>query len=248
MIIAIVNQKGGTGKTTTTVNLGSALAKMGKKVLLIDLDPQGNLSYSLGIEEPRHFLDEVLLGEIGLSDILVEREGMKIAPSRVELADVELTIAMMKRRESILKSKLKGLDKYEFVLIDCPPSLSLLTVNALNAANEIIIPLQMEVLSLQGLDQILTTVGKMQGVFNKSLAISGILPVMVDNRRKLSSEVLDYIEENYDLPIFNSRIRTNVRASEAPSFGKSAVKYAPSSNSAKDYMAFANEIVNGHYN
>lgn len=243
MIIAIVNQKGGTGKTTTTVNLGCALAKKGKKVLLVDLDAQGNLSYSLGLTEFENTMAEVLVGEAELNDILLESENVHVAPSNIGLADVELSIASVENRESLLKNQLDQLNEYDYVLIDCPPSLSLLTINALNAADRVIIPLQMEVLSLQGLDLIIDTVTKIKNVFNEDLMIEGLLPVMVDRRRKLSTEVYDHIEQNYDFKIFDSSIRTNVRASEAPSFGSSVISYAPDSNSAKDYLKFADEMI-----
>ncbi|UXX79505.1 AAA family ATPase [Reichenbachiella carrageenanivorans] len=242
-IIAIVNQKGGTGKTTTTVNLGCALAKKGKKVLLVDLDAQGNLSYSLGILEIEKSIGQVILGEIDFRDILIPREGLEVAPAQIDLADVEISIAGELARESILKKILATAKGYDYVLIDCPPSLSLLTINALNAASRVIVPLQMEVLSLQGLDQIISTINQIKEVLNENLEIMGLLPVMVDSRRKLSREIYEHIEENYNFKIFDSRIRTNVRASEAPSFGESLISYAPTSNGAEDYMAFAEEIL-----
>lgn len=242
-IIAIVNQKGGTGKTTTTVNLGCALAKKGKKVLLVDLDAQGNLSYSLGVLEIEKSIGQVLLGEMNFKDILISREGLDIAPAEIDLADVEINIAGELARESILKKILEKETGYDYILIDCPPSLSLLTINALNAASKVIVPLQMEVLSLQGLDQIITTINQIKEVLNEDLEIMGLLPVMVDSRRKLSREIFEHIEENYSFKIFKSRIRTNVRASEAPSFGESLISYSPNSNGAKDYMAFASEIL-----
>lgn len=242
-IIAIVNQKGGTGKTTTTVNLGCALAKKGKKVLLVDLDAQGNLSYSLGILEIEKSIGQVIMGEVDFQDILVSTEGLDVAPAQIDLADVEINIAGELARESILKKILAHTEEYDYVLIDCPPSLSLLTINALNAAKWVIVPLQMEVLSLQGLDQIISTINQIKEVLNENLEILGLLPVMVDSRRKLSREIYEHIEENYNFKIFNSRIRTNVRASEAPSFGESLISYAPTSNGAKDYMDFANEIL-----
>lgn len=242
-VIAIVNQKGGTGKTTTTVNLGCALAKKGKKVLLVDLDAQGNLSYSLGILEIEKSIGQVILGEVDFQEILISREGLDVAPAQIDLADVEINIASELARESILKKVLAEAKGYDYVLIDCPPSLSLLTINALNAADKVIVPLQMEVLSLQGLDQIITTINQIKQVLNEKLEIMGLLPVMVDSRRKLSREIYEHIEENYNFKIFNSRIRTNVRASEAPSFGESLISYAPTSNGAKDYMAFAEEVL-----
>ncbi|MEO9967364.1 MAG: AAA family ATPase [Reichenbachiella sp.] len=242
-VIAIVNQKGGTGKTTTTVNLGCALAKRGKKVLLVDLDAQGNLSYSLGILEIEKSIGQVILGEVEFEDILIEREGLVVAPAEIDLADVEINIAGELARESILKKVLASTKGYDYILIDCPPSLSLLTINALNAASRVIVPLQMEVLSLQGLDQIISTINQIKEVLNEKLEILGLLPVMVDSRRKLSREIFEHIEDNYNFKIFNSRIRTNVRASEAPSFGESLISYAPTSNGAKDYMSFADEIL-----
>lgn len=242
-IIAIVNQKGGTGKTTTTVNLGCALSKKGKKVLLVDLDAQGNLSYSLGILDIEKSIGQVILGETDFQDILIAREGLDVAPAQIDLADVEISIAGELARESILKKILATAKGYDYVLIDCPPSLSLLTINALNAASRVIVPLQMEVLSLQGLDQIISTINQIKEVLNENLEIMGLLPVMVDSRRKLSREIYEHIEENYNFKIFDSRIRTNVRASEAPSFGESLISYAPTSNGAEDYMAFAEEIL-----
>lgn len=244
MIITVINQKGGTGKTTTSVNLGCALAQKKKKVLLVDLDPQGNLSYWLGVSEPETTMAEVMMGESALSDILVEREGLQVAPSDMSLADVEINIAGLQSRESVLKKALEPLAAdFDYVIIDCPPSLSLLTVNALTATDKLVVPLQMEVLSLQGLDQIVNSVGRIKGVLNEKLEILGLLPVMVDSRRNLSREIHDYIQENYDLNIFKSKIRSNVRVSEAPSFGASVLSYSPSSNGAVDYKAFAKEII-----
>ncbi len=243
MTIAIVNQKGGTGKTTTTVNLGSALAQKGKRVLLVDLDAQGNLGYSLGITDPEHSISDVFLGDVDFSEILVSREDMDIAPSGVDLADVELSMASAENRAFYLKEILTPVTGYDFILIDCPPSLSLMTINALNAAKKVIIPMQMEVLSLQGLDQIIETVDKVRNAYNPDVEIIGILPVMVDKRRKLSFEVYDHIRELYDFRVFDTQIRTNVKASEAPSFGKSVITYDRFSNSAQDYLAFTSELI-----
>jgi len=242
-VVAIINQKGGTGKTTTTINLGSALTKLGQKVLLLDLDPQGNLSYSLGVNEFTHSMADVLLGEKALTEILEEREGMQLAPANIHLADAELSLASADERESILSNALQLVEGFDFILIDCPPSLSVLTLNALLASDKVIITMQMEVLSLQGLDMIMQTIQKVNKVFNKKIAVEGILPVMVDKRRKLIQEVREYIDENYDLHIFKSFIRNNVKASEAPSFGQSVIAYQPSANSAVDYTAFAKEFL-----
>lgn len=242
-VIAIINQKGGTGKTTTTINLGSALAREWKKVLLIDLDPQGNMTYSLGIGEMAGSMADVMMADRQMNEILQVRESMDVAPSDNRLADAELSLAGAQNREYVLQQVIKPMKGYDYVLIDCPPSLSVLTVNALLAADQVVIPMQMEVLALQGLDQIVQTIGRVKSAFGKKLKIAGILPVMVDNRRKLSQEVREYIADNYDVPIFQSQIRANVTASEAPSFGKSVIAYKPKSHSAVDYKAFATEFL-----
>lgn len=243
--ISIVNQKGGTGKTTTVISLGAVLAKKGKKVLLIDLDPQGNLSYSLGINESDYTIGDVLMGDATAKQSIVhiEDEELDIIPSSIDLANIEISIAQIEERELQLKKTLKGLSRYDYVLIDCPPSFSLLAVNSLTLSNEVIIPMQMTALSLQGLDLIYSTIEQIRESLNPKLKILGILPVMVDKRRKLSSEVERYIQDNFDIKLFESGIRNNVKAAEAPSFGKSVINYAPSSNSAKDYQEFGNEFL-----
>lgn len=242
MIIAIVNQKGGTGKTTTTVNLGSALAKLGKRVLLVDLDAQGNLSYSLGISEFDKSIGEMMLEE-KMSAHLIEKENMKILPTGTELANYEMKMMEMPGRESLLKQVLKDTVQYDYVLIDCPPAISLLTVNALNSAEKVLIPLQMDVLSMQGLSQVFETISKVKNSINKNLKVIGLLEIMVDKRKKLTREIQSYIKDNFDVKVFKTSVRTNVRAAEAPSYGLSVIAYAPHSNSAKDYMSFANEFI-----
>lgn len=242
MIIAIVNQKGGTGKTTTTVNLGSALAKLGKRVLLVDLDAQGNLSYSLGISEFDKSVGEMMLEE-EMPETLIEKENMSILPTDTNLANHELTMMEMPGRESLLKNVLKNTDHYDYVLIDCPPAISLLTVNALNSAEKVLIPLQMDVLSMQGLYQVFDTISKVKNTSNEDLEVIGLLGIMVDKRKKLTREIQLYIKENFDINVFKTGVRTNVTAAEAPSHGKSVIAYAPQSNSAKDYMSVANEFM-----
>jgi chromosome partitioning protein len=231
MVIAVVSQKGGTGKTTTTINLGRALVLKKKKVLLIDLDPQGNLSYSLGIPEEINGLTELIIEEVTLKDVLLKREGMDVLPSNLSLADIELSLHSIKDREYVLKEVIAGFkDQYDYVLIDCPPSLSLLTVNALTASDKVVVPILLDVLSLQGLRQILGTIKK-------------VLATIVDERKRLSREIMEFIDNNFHVYVFNNFIRTNVRAAEAPSFGVSIIEYAPKSNSAIDYCNLAKEII-----
>jgi chromosome partitioning protein len=248
MVIALVNQKGGTGKTSSAVNLGSALASLHKKILVVDLDPQGSLTFSLGIHNPSQSLVSLFLNEESVEEVVMSREEMDVIPSDLRLADIEIGLTQSEERAFFLKNILSNLPQYDPILIDCPPSLSLLTINVLTAADQVIIPLQMEVLSIKGLLQILQTVEKVNLAFQHQLQILGVLPVMVDSRKNQDGEVLSYIKQHYPVNLFQTHIRTNVKASEAPSFGKSVIAYAPQSNSARDYMALASEIVNLHHN
>ncbi|MFT4736809.1 MAG: chromosome partitioning protein [Cyclobacteriaceae bacterium] len=244
MIIAVVNQKGGTAKTTTTINLGVALAKQRKKVLLVDWDAQGNLTYSLGFQKLEKSISDVLHGDATLGETLLQSDGVHLLPSDITLADAEFAMADSEDRTSHLLNLLGDVvNNYDYIVIDCPPSMSILTLNALVAAQGVVIPLQPDVLSLQGLELIHQTIKKVVANYNSSLRVLGILPVMVDFRRKLTLEVLEHIDQNYDMNVFKSFIRTNVKASEAPSFGQSVISYAPKSNSAQDYLAFAKELL-----
>jgi chromosome partitioning protein len=242
MIISIVNHKGGTGKTTTTINLGSALAAQGHSVLLVDFDAQGSLTYSLGIDDQGPTLADAFHGEISVQQLLHEREGMQILPASSKLADIELAIAKSEERFNHLKNLLNPLLPYDFVLIDCPPSLSLLTLNALVASDYVIVPMQMDVLALRGLDSMLETVVKVKSI-NPNLSVLGILPIMVDARKNICQEILNHIKSNYAERLFQHVIHTSVKAVEAPSFGKSVVNYAPSSTTAHDYKNFATEVL-----
>ena len=245
MIISIVNQKGGTAKTTTTLNLGCALAKHKKKVLLVDMDAQASLTYSMGFMNIPHTISHVFHQEKTTKEVIIQtEEKVDLLPSDITLADVELAMTSSEDRESYLKEILLGLNStYDYILIDSPPSMSLLTINALTASDYVLIPMQLDVLSLQGLELIIQTVNKVKQSFNDQLEIIGILPVLVDFRRKLTSEVLEYLNEQFSYKVFKSMIRSNVKASEAPSFGKSVISYAPLSNSAQDYASFAKEIL-----
>ncbi|HEY8938196.1 MAG TPA: ParA family protein [Cyclobacteriaceae bacterium] len=243
MVISIVNHKGGTGKTTTTLNLGSALALQGYRVLLVDFDAQGSLSYSLGIDDNEPTITDLFHGDENANNVIQQREGMDILPANATLADIELAIAKSESRYHHLKDLLNTLSVYDFVLIDCPPSLSLLTLNALTASAYIVVPMQMDVLALRGLDSMLETMQKVQPI-NPQLSLLGVLPIMVDPRKNIYKEIVSHIKSNYqDVRLFQHSIHTSVKAAEAPSFGKSVVTYAPTSTTANDYKKLAKEIV-----
>lgn len=242
MTIAIVNHKGGTGKTTTTINLGSALATQGCRVLLVDFDAQGSLSYSLGITDDEPTIADLFHDEEPLERVIQEREGMHVIPAGQSLADIELAIAQSGDRYNHLKNLLDRLLDYDFVLIDCPPSLSLLTLNALAASAYVIVPMQLDVLALRGLDSMLETIRKVNSI-NPNLSLLGVLPIMVDTRKNIHQEIMNHIKLNYNgTRLFKQTIHSSVRAAEAPSFGKSVVNYSPSSTTACDYKELAREV------
>ena len=242
--VAVINQKGGTGKTTSVINLGVALASLKQKVLLIDLDAQANLTYSFGITEPRGSIAEVLQGKQTIQAILINKEGLDIAPASLGLADMEVSLTNKIGREGILRDKLQGLKDYDYIFIDCPPSLSVLTVNALNYANQVLIPLQVEILALQGLNLLLNTIREVRSVLNKDLEVMGIIPSMFDSRRNLSNEVLQELKKTSKERIFKTLIRECVKIAEAPSFAQSVLAYAPGSNGSEDFISLAREIIN----
>jgi len=242
-IIALINQKGGTAKTTTAINLGSALASLDKKILLIDLDPQANLTYSFGIQSTNGTTADLLQSKQAIQTLLVNKEKLSILPSSSALADLEVALVNKLGRENILKERLVDTKGYDYIFIDCPPSLSILAVNALNASHEVLIPLQMEVLSLQGLTQLQETIQEVKQVLNRKLKIRGIIASMYDSRRKLSKEIMEELRKNVREKVFKTVIRECVKIAEAPSFAKSVLAYAPSSNGAKDYMELAKEFL-----
>lgn len=244
MIIAFANHKGGTGKTTTTINIGRALCKLGKKVLLIDLDPQGNLTYSLGLSEQKLTIADLLLDFTSFDEVACEASQMHVIPANISLYHKVQLLENKSNSTFLLKNKLREIEQqYDYILIDCPPALSIYTINALNAAEGVIIPLVFEILSIQGLDQILNEIKRIKNSTNANIRVIGALGVVVNENRKLSSEVLEYVRDNYSINVFNNHIRNNVKAAEAPSFGKSVIDYAPNSISAKDYMSVTNELV-----
>ena len=245
-IISLVNQKGGVGKTTTTNNLGASLVKAGKRVLLIDLDPQANLSYSLGVRGGDYkSVYDVLRGTAKLKDIiLTHKNGVDIAPSHINLSGVELELASQVGREQILKDALKGVaDNYDYVLIDCAPSLGIITLNALVASKEVFIPVQTEVLALQGMSKLLSTIKLVRERLNPELEVTGVIGTMYDSRKKLSEEVIANLEEHFSGKLFKTLIRSNVSLAESPSSGVDIISYKADSYGAKDYQALAEEVI-----
>ncbi|MCJ2164394.1 MULTISPECIES: ParA family protein [unclassified Pseudodesulfovibrio] len=244
-IIAVLNQKGGVGKTATTVNLGAALMRQERKVLLLDLDPQAHLTYSLGVmahELPRT-MGAALMQDCGLSDVTMERGGLHVVPASVALAGTEVDLAGTDNRETRLRTALQTVAGYDFVLIDCPPNLGLLTLNAMVAASELLVPVQPEFLALQSLGKLMETVGAIQGGWNPGLALTGILLTRYQRTKKLNREIRRNIKDYFGDALLETSIRDNISLAEAPSFGQDIFTYKPRSNGASDYRNLALELL-----
>jgi chromosome partitioning protein len=248
--IALTNQKGGVGKTTTAVNLGASLAKLGKSVVLVDLDPQGNSSSWMGINinELDKSMLNVFHGEVPISKILHETcvGNMWVAPSNVALAAIERTLVNTEENDSMLKNSLAPLqDHYDYIVLDCPPSLGLLTVNALTAVREVFIPLETKVLALNGLVTLVNTVNLVKDKLNPALEVTGIIACMFDVRTSLSNEVVKRIKDKFHDKLFNSIIRESTKLAECPISGQPITLYAPESRGTQDYMDLAKEVIEG---
>lgn len=244
VIISIVNQKGGTAKTTTTANLGATLATAGKRVLLIDLDPQSSLTYCLEKAGTKPCIADLLNDEASITEIIQQNWGVDLLPSTIDLADTELNLSRLPNRAQRLEEKIKPIaQQYDYVLIDCPPSLSVLTVNALTASHYVLATVQPEVLGIQGLELLSNTIEQVQKNLNSQLTLLGIVAVMVDKRRNITREVIDYIKNVLKMPVLDSHIRTDTRIIEAPSFGQPIISYAPRSAGSEDYKKLCTEIL-----
>lgn len=247
-IIAVVNQKGGVGKTTTSVNLGAFLAHLGKRVLLVDLDPQANASSGLGIEHSKleYGIYEALLGEQSVFTVIKRtlQKNYSVAPATVGLAGAGIELVSMENREFRLSEILEPLKlEYDYIIVDGPPSLGLLTINSLVAADEILIPTQSEYFALEGLGQLLETISLIQENLKPSLKIMGTVVTMFDKRNKLSSSVMEELKKHFPGKVFDAVIPRSVRLAEAPSYGRSILQYNPRSTGAKAYESLAQEVI-----
>ncbi len=252
-IIAIANQKGGVGKTTTSINLSAALGEKGKKVLVIDTDPQGNTTSGMGLDknELENTIYELLIGEITTDEAITKdvAKNVDIIPSNVNLAAVEIELIDAEDKEYILRNAIKDVrDNYDFIIIDCPPSLSMLTVNAMTTANTVLVPIQCEYYALEGLSQLVHTVNLVKERLNEDLEMEGVVFTMFDARTNLSLQVVENVKENMDEYVYKTIIPRNIRLAEAPSYGMPINKYEPKSAGAEAYKLLAQEIIKRKFN
>ncbi|MCR5267683.1 MAG: AAA family ATPase [Lachnospiraceae bacterium] len=252
-IIAIANQKGGVGKTTTAINLSAALAEKGKKILVIDSDPQGNATSGFGVEknELENTIYELLLGECSVQDVILKdvMPNLSIIPANVNLAGAEIEMIGVDKKEYKLKREVDWVrPEYDFIIIDCPPSLSMLTVNAMTTADSVIVPIQCEYYALEGLSQLIHTINLVKERLNENLTMDGVVFTMYDSRTNLSAQVVENVKANLKQKVYDTLIPRNVRLAEAPSYGQPICMYDPKSVGAEKYGELAQEIIEQNEN